>query len=79
VIASSSNTDGVTEAESSRDEQFGEPRLQGWLQANRDEPARRLIDGVIAEVLRHCGSARPRDDMTLMAVDRLRAASDSAS
>jgi serine phosphatase RsbU (regulator of sigma subunit) len=72
-------TDGVTEAEDSRDQEFGEARLQGWLQANREDPARRLIDGVIAEVLRHCGSARPRDDMTLMAVDRLRTASAPAA
>ena len=50
----------------------GVPRLEAWLQANRDETGRRLIDGVIAEVLEHCGAARPRDDMTLMCLGRSR-------
>jgi sigma-B regulation protein RsbU (phosphoserine phosphatase) len=62
-------TDGVTEAENARDEEFSDARLAGWLQARRDEPARLLIDGVIAEVLRHCGGVRPRDDMTLLCLD----------
>ncbi len=65
-------TDGVTEAENGREQEFGEARLQGWLEGNRDEPGRRLIDGVIAEVLRYCGSVRPRDDMTLMCLGRAR-------
>jgi serine phosphatase RsbU (regulator of sigma subunit) len=59
-------TDGVTEAEDLRDREFGEARLEAWLQANREEAGRHLIDGVIAEVLEHCGAARPRDDMTLL-------------
>jgi phosphoserine phosphatase RsbU/P len=65
-------TDGVTEAEDPKDREYGEARLVAWLEANRGEPGRRLIDGVIAEVLEHCGSARPRDDMTLMCVGRAR-------
>ncbi|HEX9185568.1 MAG TPA: PP2C family protein-serine/threonine phosphatase [Vicinamibacteria bacterium] len=62
-------TDGVTEAEDPKDREYGEARLVAWLQANRDQPGRRLIDGVIAEVLEHCGGVRPRDDMTLMCLD----------
>jgi sigma-B regulation protein RsbU (phosphoserine phosphatase) len=65
-------TDGVTEAENPKDEQFGEERLTGWLLGCRDEPGQRLVSGVIAEVLRFCGSARPRDDMTLMCLTRTR-------
>jgi serine phosphatase RsbU (regulator of sigma subunit) len=65
-------TDGVTEAENARDQEFGEERLSAWIEANRDEPGRRLLDGVIAEVLHFCGAARPRDDMTLMSVARAR-------
>jgi sigma-B regulation protein RsbU (phosphoserine phosphatase) len=65
-------TDGVTEAEDLRDREYGEARLEAWLQANREETGRRLIDGVIAEVLEHCGAARPRDDMTLMCLGRAR-------
>jgi sigma-B regulation protein RsbU (phosphoserine phosphatase) len=62
-------TDGVTEAENPRDEEYGDLRLQAWLEANRDETGRHLIDGVIREVLAHCGTARPRDDMTLLCLD----------
>jgi sigma-B regulation protein RsbU (phosphoserine phosphatase) len=62
-------TDGITEAEDPGDREYGEARLGAWLQANREAPGRYLIDGVIAEVLEHCGAARPRDDMTLMCVD----------
>ena len=63
-------TDGVTEAEDASDREFGDARLGAWLQASRERPARALIDGVIAEVLEHCGNARPRDDMTLMCLER---------
>ena len=63
-------TDGVTEAADMKDREYGEARLQAWLQAHREETGRRLIDGVIAEVLEHCGAARPRDDMTLMCLGR---------
>ena len=67
-------TDGITEAEDAKDREFGDQRLGAWLQANRERPARNLIDGVIAEVLAHCGHARPRDDMTLMLLERYAAA-----
>jgi serine phosphatase RsbU (regulator of sigma subunit) len=63
-------TDGVTEAENPKDVEYGDERLGAWLVAHRDEPGRRLVDGVIAEVLEHCGTARPRDDMTLMCLRR---------
>jgi sigma-B regulation protein RsbU (phosphoserine phosphatase) len=62
-------TDGVTEAENRRDEDYGEPRLEAYLGAHRADPGRQLIDGVVADVLRFCDTARPRDDMTLMCVD----------
>ena len=62
-------TDGITEAEDEGDREYGDARLGAWLQANREQPGRVLIDGVIGEVLEHCGSARPRDDMTLMCLE----------
>ncbi len=62
-------TDGITEAEDANDREYGEERLGAWLQANRERPGRALVDGVIAEVLEHCGHARPRDDMTLLCLD----------
>ena len=63
-------TDGITEAEDAQDREYGDARLGAWLEANRERPGRPLLDGVIAEVLEHCGHARPRDDMTLMCVER---------
>jgi hypothetical protein len=65
-------TDGVTEAENAKDQEFGEARLCGWLEANRDEPGPRLVKGIVSEVLHHCGHVRPRDDMTLLCVTRNR-------
>jgi sigma-B regulation protein RsbU (phosphoserine phosphatase) len=64
-------TDGITEAEDASDREYGDARLGAWLQASREQPGRVLIDGVIAEVLEHCGNARPRDDMTLMCLERV--------
>ncbi len=64
-------TDGVTEAENPREQEFGDARLLGWLQANRETSGQPLIDGVIAEVLRYGGGVRPRDDMTLMCLERI--------
>ncbi len=64
-------TDGITEAEDASDREYGDARLGAWLQANREQPGRALIDGVIAEVLEHCGNAHPRDDMTLMCLERV--------
>jgi serine phosphatase RsbU (regulator of sigma subunit) len=64
-------TDGITEAEDADDREYGDARLGAWLQSSREQPGRVLIDGVIAEVLEHCGNARPRDDMTLMCLERV--------
>jgi serine phosphatase RsbU (regulator of sigma subunit) len=63
-------TDGVTEAANARDEEYGEERLTAYLLAHRASPHRELIDGVFEDVLRFCGSVRPRDDMTVMSVGR---------
>ena len=63
-------TDGITEAENAHEQEFGEERLCGWLEASREEPCERLVASVLAEVLHHCGSVRPRDDMTVMCVGR---------
>jgi serine phosphatase RsbU (regulator of sigma subunit) len=63
-------TDGVTEAESPGDVDYGELRLEAYLAAGRGASDEELIDGVRADVMSFCGSAPPRDDMTLMVVSR---------
>jgi sigma-B regulation protein RsbU (phosphoserine phosphatase) len=63
-------TDGVTEAEGPQDQEYGEERVGAFLDAHRNSDPRAMIDDLLADVLRHCGPERPRDDMTLMAVTR---------
>ncbi len=63
-------TDGITEAENGRDDEYGEQRLASFLETRRAAPQSELIDGLIADVLAHCGSTRPRDDMTLLLLSR---------
>ena len=63
-------TDGITEAENARDEEFGDGRLAASLDARRGLADGALIEALREEVLGHCGTARPRDDMTLMVVSR---------
>jgi serine phosphatase RsbU (regulator of sigma subunit) len=53
-----------------RDEEFGETRLDAALAARSSDPAQALLDGLTTEVLAFCGAARPGDDMTLVVVDR---------
>lgn len=63
-------TDGVTEAESPKDEEYGVARLRAFLVEHRGDTDAALVDGILAEVLCHCGSTRPRDDMTLLVLSR---------
>ena len=63
-------TDGVTEAESVTDVQYGEERLEAYLAAAHHASDEELVEGVRADVMSHCGSSPPRDDMTLMVVAR---------
>jgi sigma-B regulation protein RsbU (phosphoserine phosphatase) len=63
-------TDGITEAFDLRDTEYGEARLEAYLEAARGAGDQELIDGVRADVMAFCGSSPPRDDMTLMVVAR---------
>jgi sigma-B regulation protein RsbU (phosphoserine phosphatase) len=61
-------TDGVTEAFNPQDQEFGEERLVAYLQKYRNYPVQEIIDGLIDEVRRFCGSAPQSDDITLVIV-----------
>jgi len=63
-------TDGVTEAFDPRDEEYGEERLGRYLELHHGWGHQELLDGLVQDVLRFCGVARPRDDMTLMVLAR---------
>ena len=59
-------TDGVTEAFNPQDEEFGEERLRDYLQKHRNYPVREIIDRLIDEIRKFCGSAPQSDDITLV-------------
>jgi sigma-B regulation protein RsbU (phosphoserine phosphatase) len=63
-------TDGITEAFDPQDREYGEDRLQSWLVGHPDLTPPGLIESVRDDVLAFCGTARPRDDMTMMVVAR---------
>jgi serine phosphatase RsbU (regulator of sigma subunit) len=63
-------TDGITEAFDPQDREYGEPRLEDLLLSHHALRSPELIDAVRADVLAFCGSVRPRDDMTMMVVER---------
>ncbi len=61
-------TDGLTEAENSRHEQFGEPHMLQTLEACRSERPRRIIETMEAEVASFVGDAEQSDDLTMLAI-----------
>jgi phosphoserine phosphatase RsbU/P len=64
-------TDGITEAANSRDQEYGEERVEAWLRDHRGHDGSALIEGLIEDVVRFASPVRPRDDMTLMSVSWL--------
>ncbi len=63
-------TDGITEAFNPRDDEYGEERLLAYLARSVGLGHRELIEAVRGDVLAFCGSAAPRDDMTLLVLAR---------
>ncbi|HLA76626.1 MAG TPA: SpoIIE family protein phosphatase, partial [Vicinamibacteria bacterium] len=63
-------TDGITEAFDPRDNEYGEDRLRAFLARSAGLGHRELIEAVRADVLAFCGTASPRDDMTLLVLAR---------
>lgn len=60
-------SDGVTEAGMETEDEFGESRLLGVLQANRDESPKILIDRII-DAVREFSSEEQSDDITVVAI-----------
>lgn len=63
-------TDGVTEALSAADEEFGPARVSAWLHAVRAQPASEILQGLIEGVLAWCGLRGVSDDLTAVVVKR---------
>ena len=58
-------TDGVTEANDAESEEFGEARLLGLLEENRECSAEELQKRILEAVAEFCGG-HWRDDVTLL-------------
>ena len=63
-------TDGVSEAFNAKEEEYGEPRMTAFIQAQASLSSEDLIRRLVNDVLAFCDPAKPHDDMTLMAVAR---------
>ncbi len=59
-------TDGVTEAMTDTNEEYGTDRLLSLLEAGRGQDAKQLVDCVLDDVRAHSGAAEQSDDLTLL-------------
>jgi phosphoserine phosphatase RsbU/P len=64
-------TDGVTEANNTTEEMFGETRLEAVLRATAGSPSAEVVKSVAGAVRGFVGTALPSDDITMLAVRRL--------
>jgi serine phosphatase RsbU (regulator of sigma subunit) len=61
-------SDGVTEAENNEGEEFGDDRLAACLKGVRSRSATETLETIQRDLSAFCGTAAPRDDVTLMVV-----------
>lgn len=63
-------TDGITEAQNPAGEMYEEGRLIDFARNNKDIPAVRFADNLIADVARFTGGGEQSDDLTLIALKK---------
>jgi sigma-B regulation protein RsbU (phosphoserine phosphatase) len=63
-------TDGVIEAENPSGEHYGIDRLSALAASAATERPQALVAACLRDVARFCGTGRPTDDLTIMAVQR---------
>ena len=61
-------TDGVSEAENTAKELFGDLRLEALLRRNATLEPADIIDATFTEVQRHANGAEQSDDITVMCI-----------
>jgi sigma-B regulation protein RsbU (phosphoserine phosphatase) len=61
-------SDGVTEAENTEGEEFGDDRLAACVEAARMCPTTEVRDRLVTAVRTFCGDVAPRDDVTVMVI-----------
>jgi serine phosphatase RsbU (regulator of sigma subunit) len=59
-------TDGVTEAENTAAQEYGEPRLMAALNANTAAAPQNLLNGIMMDIDRFAAGMPQHDDITLM-------------
>jgi sigma-B regulation protein RsbU (phosphoserine phosphatase) len=59
-------SDGVPEAQSKTEQEWGETNLQEYLDATKDSAARSIINQIIAEIDRFADGVAQHDDITLL-------------
>jgi sigma-B regulation protein RsbU (phosphoserine phosphatase) len=64
-------TDGITESENERGEQFGDERLIDLLKANRNKPLDEILEIVTASVRDWAYDADNQDDTTMLLARRV--------
>jgi len=65
-------TDGISEAEDEKNEQFGPERIAKVVRANPGHTARELTQDIVAAVLDWAGEKGPGDDLTLIVLRALK-------
>ena len=63
-------SDGVTEAQSPNEEEFGEDRFEALLRANRDKSAQEMVTTVNAALTEWAAGGAPADDITMVVAKR---------
>jgi len=69
-------TDGIFEAVSLSDTEYGDDRLLQVVRENRHRPAREIIESIVNSTLRFTQNDKLEDDATLVIAKRLPDASD---
>lgn len=59
-------TDGLSEAQNEKDEEYGESRILDYILRNRHLDSDMIVDGILADVRRFDPTEPPRDDTTLV-------------
>jgi phosphoserine phosphatase RsbU/P len=62
-------SDGVAEAMDLTGKQFGDARLLDAIVRNRPQPLRKSVEGLLKDLGRWRGSAKPQDDISIVAVE----------
>ena len=63
-------TDGVTEAENSKKEQFGEDALMEWLNENGTMESSDIVDALKERIAEHADGYEQSDDITMMCITK---------